>query len=109
MGILFLVIVLVVNCLIYAACMAVGSRIAGGGGSFLHLFFIALIAATINLVPIPLVSWLVSIIVMLLLLNRWIGVDAFPEGVFIVVVAGGLSFLVRVFVLSAIANAFGAV
>lgn len=109
MSILFFVIVFVVNCLIYAACMSVGSRIAGGGGSFIHLLGIACIVTVIGLVPIPIVSWVASMAVMLILLNRWIGVDIVPEGVFIMVVAWGLSFLARIFVITAIAKSMGVI
>lgn len=95
----------VMSCLIYAACMAVGTRLAGGGGSFLHLLGIAAIGSAVGLVPIPLISSILSICVMLFLLTRWVGVDAFPEGVFILVVGWGLTFLARIFVIGALVQA----
>jgi len=105
--VIFFLAVFVVNCLIYAGCMVVGTRIAGGGGSFLHLLAIAAIGSFVGLLPIPYVSWILSIGVMLFLLNRWVGVDVMPEGVFILVVGGGLSFLARIFIISALAAAMG--
>jgi len=96
-----------VSVLIYAACMAVGTRFAGGGGSFLHLLAIAAIGGVLNAIPIPIISWMLAIGVMLYLLHRWVGVDAYPEGVFIIVIAWALNFLVQMLLIGALYSAFG--
>ena len=102
------VIAVVLNAVIFAACMWVGNRIAGGGGSILHMLFIGVIGAIIAAIPIPIISLVIAFIVMLVLVTRWLGVDAWPEGVFILVVAGCLSLVARMTILMAILTMLGA-
>ena len=65
-------------------------------GPFWGLLVAALAASFVNLLPIPYVGWMLSIIVLLVLISKFTSAEVWPDAALIVVVAWGLAALANI-------------
>ena len=70
-----------------SVCLYVAMRLTKEYGSFPLLVLAAFITALIDMLPIPYVGGLVSLVVLLLLISRFTTAEVWPDAVLIVVVS----------------------
>lgn len=85
----------VVGTVFMAACLWIGARITRVDGTFATMLAIAAVSSLLLL--LPLVGWLVALIVMFALINRWTDADIWPDAVLMVIVATVVGWLVSFF------------
>ncbi|MDD3117542.1 MAG: hypothetical protein PHQ27_00020 [Victivallales bacterium] len=82
---LLLLLEVMLRILVWAGCLWGGMKLTKLQGDFLSLLIIAIIATLSSF--IPLVGTLISTVVMLILIWRWLGCRFWPDAVLMVVVA----------------------
>jgi uncharacterized protein YacL len=60
-------------------------------GPFWGLLVAAFASSLVNMLPIPYVGWILSLIVLLVLISKFTSAEIWPDAVLIVVVAWGLA------------------
>jgi hypothetical protein len=65
-------------------------------GPFWGLFVAAFASSLVNVLPIPYVGWILSLIVLLVLISKFTSAEIWPDAALIVVVAWGLAALANI-------------
>jgi hypothetical protein len=97
-----MIISLVAGILLGACFLWVGMKVTKVEGTFLKMLGVAAASSLIGLVP--LVGWLLSIIVMFLLIRKLTDAEIWPDAVLMVLVAGGVSILGGMLLMSVLSN-----
>ena len=68
-------------------------------GGIIHLFLAAGAASLISLIPLFLISQILSVIVLIWLISLWTDAEPWPDVVLIVVISWAISYLVFIYIL----------
>lgn len=95
MGIIGIILALLLQGIVGGAALYLGGKITKEDVMVLPAFLIALAGAVCGLIPVPIpfISTLIGWIVMLVLITKWCGCEAYPSGVLLIVVSGILQIL----------------
>lgn len=90
---------LLVYVIVRAAFLWVGMKLTKVDGKFAGMVVIALVSTLVLLIPIPFVSWILSVIIMYALICKFTDAEFFPDAVLMIVVANGAQFLTSFFIM----------
>jgi uncharacterized protein YacL len=91
MEIVSFILMFLIQTVMATICLWLAMKLTKEDGLFLGLLAAASTAAIIELLPIPYVGWLISLIVLLVLISKFTSAKIWPDAVLIVVIAWSLS------------------
>jgi hypothetical protein len=83
-----------IQAVVTTVCLWLAMKLTKEDGPFLGLLAAASTATIIELLPIPYVGWILSLIVLLVLISKFTSAEIWPDAVLIVVIAWSLSIFV---------------
>lgn len=90
-----IIIASLVQLVVLSVALWLAMKLTKEDGPFWGLFIAAFAASLVNLLPIPYVGWILSLIVLLVLISKFTTAEIWPDAVLIVVVAWFLADLVH--------------
>ena len=91
-----IIIAFVVQLVVSTIMLWLAMKLTKEEGPFWGLLVAAFAASLVNLLPIPYVGWILSLIVLLVLISKFTTAEIWPDAALIVVVAWGLGALANI-------------
>jgi len=100
-----IVVAFLIGTVFSAVCLWAGMKLTKVDGTFLSMLAIAALSSLAGLIPLPVVGWLASLIVMFVLISKWTDAEFWPDAVLMVVVADVVGILGGIFFAGLLAGA----
>ena len=97
-----IIIAFLVQLVVLTVALWLAMKLTKEDGPFWGLLVAALAASLVDLLPIPHVGWILSLIILLVLISKFTTAEIWPDAVLIVVVAWGLADLTNFAIIMAL-------